>query len=305
MSDIVAVFGRPLQPNPAVAIAEPPVRRADPPGPDHKVQFVVELVGPRSIPASSSTALLSPQWYEALGQPEMYAMAPADRTWQSLTTRTDGSYDSLALAWDLLSVRGQLTSQAANHLYKVAEGFASQIERRAMPLPPPSDVDRMVKGLIEIQEALDIGVEVLIVPKGMEFLERDVWVALADLGFDIGFAGFFELFGPESPLATVIPSGGRDAFSLGAVQHGIRHPGLVVGFNVPTSQNPDQALDAVFRTADHLGSMLHAAAFTDEDLPLDSAAKARLQSYLRDGVQSLRRVGIEPGSRAALKLFGN
>ena len=307
MSEVDAVFGKPLQPNSAVAISSPPARNPEPNGPHHKVQFVVEFVGHRSVPATVAAALHSPQWFQALGSPELFAMSPSDQVWQTLTTRTDGSYDSLALAWDLLSANGQLTGSSANHLLKVAEGFASEIQRRAMPLPPPGDVDRLVKALNEIRDGLDIGVEVLLVPHGQEFLEREVWLALAELGFDIGASGFFEFKGPfdSAPLVTVIPTGGRDSFTLGAVQQGIRHPGLMIGFNVPTSPNPEFALDAVFRTADHLRNKLDATAFTDDDLPLDPSTKARLQSYLQDGIQALHRVGIEPGSRAAFKLFGS
>jgi hypothetical protein len=304
MSDIATVFGRPLQQDPAVAIAIPALHATEPSGPEHRVQFVVELVGPRSIPAASAAQLLSPHWFDSLGKPEIFAMGPSDRAWQTLNPGASGSYDSLALAWDMVSTNGQLTSASANHLFKVAESFGSQIQRRAMPLPPPADIDRTVATLVDIKEGLDIGVEVLIVPQVHEFLERDVWIALSELGFDLAPSGFFELRTPDGiTVLTVTPTGGRVSFTLGQVQQGVRHPGLLIGFNVPTSPAPEFALSALFSTADHICRALQGFAMTDEDQPLN-ASKSQLQSYLGDGIGALKRVGIIPGSRAALKLFG-
>src|SRR5688572_32004658 len=113
MADVTSVFGQTLSRDPRVGLPNPPAPKTERPGPEHKVQFVVELVGPRSCLASSAATLLDPKWFQALGQPHLYSMAPADKDWQTLTARADGSYDSLALAWDMVADRGELTSQAA------------------------------------------------------------------------------------------------------------------------------------------------------------------------------------------------
>lgn len=305
MADVTSVFGQPLSRDPRVALPNPPAPKQDRPGPEHKVQFVVELVGPRSCAASAAAALLDPQWFEALGKPYLYAMAPADRDWQPLTARKDGSYDSIALAWDMVADRGELTSQAAAHLFQVAESFSTHIQRRAMPLPPPADITRYVAALREMRENLDIGVEILMVPRAAEFSEREVWIALAELGFDLKSSGFFEVVpqGATDPLLTVTPSGGASSFALSQVERGHRHPGLIIGFSLPRSTNPTYSLDAAFQTADHLATKLNGAAFSDADQMLGHNTRNELSSNLMAAVRAMVSAGIEPGSRAARMLF--
>ncbi len=306
MADVTTVFGQPLARDPKVALPPPPVRQPERPGPEHKVQFVIELVGPRSCPAAAVAALLDPRWHQALGQPQLFAMSPADKDWQPLIARTDGSYDSVALAWDLVTDQGELTSQAAAHLFQVAESFATHLQRRAMPLPPPADVNRHVSILKEIQENLDIGVEILMVPKGPEFPEREVWIALAELGFDLKPSGFFEIVDAATgdPYVEVTPTGGASSFALSSVQAEVRHPGLLIGFSLPLSPNPAYSLDAAYRTADHLGQRLNAAPFADGDQLLGHTVRNELSSNLMAAVRSMVGAGIEPGSRAAKRLFG-
>src|SRR5690349_1319330 len=96
------------------------------PAPARKVQFVVELVGPRTVPAAQAGELLHPNWRAALGQPELWAMRPADAAWQPLRALTQGSYDSIALAWDMVTPQGDLSAASAIHLAGVAEQFANK-----------------------------------------------------------------------------------------------------------------------------------------------------------------------------------
>lgn len=305
MSDVGSVFGQPLARDPRVVLTSPPALALDRPGPQHKTQFVIEFVGTRSCPASSIAALLDPRWYQALGQPYLFVMSPADRDWQPLTNRVDGSYDSIALAWDLVANQGELTSQAAAHLFQVAESYAANIQRRAMPLPPPADVNKHVAGLKEIQDNLDIGVEILLVPKGSEFAEREVWIALSELGFDLNADGFFQVAHVSgTPCLEVTPSGGASSFALSSVERGVRHPGLIIGFSVPLSPDPTYSLDAAFRTADHLCNRLNAAAFSDGDQLLGPRVKNELSSNLMAAVRTLTSAGIRPGSKSAQVLFG-
>jgi len=287
-----------------VALPAPPKSERDQVGPQHKVQFVIEFVGPRSVPASAAKALVQPQWHQALGRPDAFAMVPADQVWRPLTDADHGSYDSLALAWSFVSTSGALSSRTAAHLLQVAESFGSHIQRRAMPLPPPADVDRMVAGLRDIQEGLDIGVEILIVPRNSEFPENAVWEALAHLGFDLNQDGYFAIADDQGrSLLEVTPMGGASQFSLSAAQGGIRHSGLLLGFSVPLSPDPDYSLDAATRTADYLGERLNAAAFSADEQPLGPALRHELRMNLQSAVASLKTVGIMPGSQVARILF--
>ena len=190
MQDVQSIFGAPLGPDPAIALRPPSLLPAAKPGPLHKVQFVVELVGPRSVAAAAVANLLSPQWYEALGRPEAFAMAPADTQWRVLTASTAGSYDSVALAWDIVSPRGELSSTAPQHLLQVAEQFATQIQRRAMSLPVPGDVDRIRRQLMEYRDNLDVGFGMTVLTHA-GIAERDVWLTCSRLGLDLGQADVF------------------------------------------------------------------------------------------------------------------
>lgn len=304
--DSAAIFGQELKRDPAVAI--PPLIGAKPPpiGPEHKVQFVIEFVGPRSLPAHSALALLEKDWTQALGHPEVFAMAPADDRWQNLDGSFSGSIDSLALAWDVVANHGELTSQACAHLLQVAESFGTQIQRRALPLPPPPDINRMAATLREIKENLDIGVEIMLIPRGPEFTEREVWIAAAALGMEYSQEGFFELKGPsqETPLLTLTPMGGMPSFSLASVQSRTTHPGLMLGFSVPLSPDPVFSGECALRVGSYLEQNLGGVLFNDADQTLGPNARSELKSNLLAAVRALSSAGVEPGSRAAIKLFG-
>lgn len=302
--DLAALFGQPLQRDPKIALTPPVVRPAKL-GPEHKVQFVIELVGPRSIPTQAASSILTDQWYQALGQPEIYSMSPADNEWRTFVGANSGSLDSLALAWDILSEKGELNSQAGAHLLRVAESFGAQVQRRAMPLPPPADINRMANALREFRDALDIGVELMLIPKGPSFSEKDIWIAAAGLGFDLGSSGCFEfkVAGIEEPLLSLTPLGGASTFSLSAVERGEHHVGLMLGFSLPRSAHAAYSLDAAFRSADYLSSYLGAMVFNDADQPLCLGTRHELSSNLDAAVRTMAGTGIEAGSAAALKLF--
>jgi hypothetical protein len=304
--DSAAIFGKELKRDPAVAISTPRGAKSISLGPEHKVQFVIEFVGQRSFPATTALPLLEAEWSQALGNPEIFAMAPADESWRKLDLSFDGSIDSLALAWDVVSDRGELTSQACAHLLQVAESFGTQIQRRALPLPPPADISRMAAGLNELKDNLDIGVELMLVPRGRDFPERDVWIAAAALGLEYSQDGFFEIKGPtaETPYLTLTPMGGMPSFSLGSVQSGVSHPGLMLGFSVPLSPDPAYSLDAALQSGNHLAQSLEGVLFNDADQILGPSAKADLKSNLLAAIRALSGVGIEPGSQSAIKLFG-
>ena len=84
-------------------------------------------------------------------------MRASDLSWHPLTQSQDGSYDSLAIAWDLITPSGNITPASAKTLLRVAEDFGPYISRRAMPMPPPPDVAQVVRGLQATKDALDVG----------------------------------------------------------------------------------------------------------------------------------------------------
>jgi hypothetical protein len=299
-------FGVPLERDPGIALQPLDLRVMPKSGPLHKVQFVIEFVGPRSMPANIVAQLLTAQWYEALGRPNLFAMRPADLQWQPLTDAADGSYDSLALSWDFISPQGQITGTSAKHLMQFAERFGPHIQRRPMPLPPPNEVDRTVRELIKAQEALDIGFSLLVVPRQGAFAEKDVWVECARLGLDFAPGGSFDwrLPGHPYPLLSVHPAGDEDSFSLANVQAGVSHPGLTVGFSLPLCIAPAQALEGCIYVAEHFAMDLDGQVYDPDERPLNDREKGRLRSGIKQALAMFSQLGITTGSPEAQKLFG-
>ncbi len=298
-------FDPPLGPDPAIALI-PPIVPSPAPGPAHRAQYVIELVGPRSAPASAAAQLLSQNWFAALGQPELYVMSPADQQWRAMTPQTGGSYDSIALCWDLTTSHGSLSRQSAESLLRNAEQFASAIGRRAMPLPTPQDVDKVVKLLAKTREQLDIGAALVVIPRAEFVPERQIWRICARLGLEFSPTGSFDWKSPNhpSPLFSVTPIGQVESFSLAAVNRNDVHEGLTIGFSVPLCPAPMAALDGAIHCAEVIAGEIQAAVFDDTSRPLTSKLKDELRRDLQAGVQMLEAAGLKPGSSAALKVFG-
>ncbi len=294
-----------LRPDPAVALAAPVVDAVQP-GPVHRAQFVIEFVGPRSIPAASASQLLNAQWNQVLGQPEIFAMAPADTQWRPMSASNQGSYDSLAVCWDVLSAKGKLSPATGQHLFQVCEQFATQIQRRSMPLPPPNELDKTANTLSRIRENLDIGVSLVVVPRSGGLSEGDLWVQCSRLGLQFGPAGAFEWRSPQHPmpLFEVTPIGQVDSFSLGSVQRSAVHEGITIGFNVPLCAAPLAAIDGALHAADVISQALGAATFDQDARPLNDKTRDEMRRNMQQAVSVLEEVGIKPGSAAAIKLFG-
>jgi hypothetical protein len=300
------LFGVPLSRDPAIALQPLQLDVNPKQGPLHKVQFVIEFVGPRSMSAATVAMLLNADWYSALGQPDIFAMRPSDLHWQRLTPAVDGSYDSLALAWDFISGKGQISTSSARHLLSFAEKFGPHINRRAMPLPPPPDVDNAVRELRKAQDSLDVGFAIHILADRDGFDERALWIECARLGLDFAPGGTFDYRTPKHPypLLSVSPMGTTDAFSLGNVQRGMKHQGATVGFSVPLNIAPAQSLEASFYIAEHIAHQFGGRALDQDSRPLSDRTKHELRDTLRAALSLYAEIGITTGSSEALKLFG-
>lgn len=304
-SGLPDLFGQPLRADPEVALQ--PLRLDTPmkSGPLHKIQFVIEFVGQRSVIAANAAQLLAPDWYQALGKPQLHCMRPADLQWKPLTNSPDGSYDSLAMTWDMLAKTGTFSSGSAGHLFSLAETFAPYIQRRAMAMPIPSEVDIAVRALVEARRVLDIGFELSVMSNRAAFLERDLWIECAKLGLEFSPTGSFDwvLPGHPHPLFSVTPIGHTDAFSLANVQLGVTHVGVTVGFSLPLNFSPAQAIEGCFYAAEHIAGALGGRILDDANRELTDAIKNELRQGLKDGLGLFARKGMTTGSAEAIALF--
>lgn len=293
-------------PDPAVALRPIPIdEHAEQTGPLHRVQYVIELVGPRTAPSASIKPLLDRQWQDTLGRPQVYVMAAADKFWRKLDASDPaGAYDSIALAWDLFSDSGALSQSSAMHLLKNAEHLAGQLNRIAMALPVPGDVDPLVKSLNQIRDSLDIGVNLTVVFRS-GVTEEAVWKACSALGLQYGSTGDFEwrIPGWPLPLLAVSPLREGSSFSLGSMQKGVLHDGLIIGFSVPLSPAPMEALSATFHVAETIAARLGGTVLDENDESLNERSKACDKDNLQQALGAFERVQIRTGSLEARKLF--
>lgn len=299
-------FQKQLAADPAIALRPPAPTQKPKAGPLHRLQFVIEFVGPRTTPAAAAAALLDPQWYAALGQPQLWTMSAADNAWQPMTNSTAGSYDSIAATWDLVSAKGALSPTTARHLFQTAEQIATHLNRRAIPLPHPNDVAAAVAELKAIEENFDAGFSLVVAPRSGSVSETDLWIWCAKLGLTFGSTGTFDwiISGIEQPLLSLSPLGGDETFSLGNAQSGTPRAGALMGFNVPTCPNPAAALEGLFSAAAYLANQMPGDAFDDSDQPLSEASKSNFRQALGQVQQAMEKAGIAPGSTEALRLFG-
>ena len=260
------------------------------PAPTRTVQFVIELVGPRSVPASQAAELLRPDWRAALGQPELWAMRPADTAWQPLRAQTHGSYDSIALAWDLVTPQGDLSPASATHLVGVAERFANAIGRRAIPLTAPGDLPQEARRLKQAGEALDAGLSVLMVsprPVAVSEFGRELEaMGLTPANEEWGWFGE----GHPEPLFAATP------FEASVTD------GLTLGFRLARCPDPIVAIEGLLNVVDAL-SRSGLAAFDEDRRPLTAATREALRQGIRAGTEALASIGLAPGSWPALKVF--
>lgn len=270
-------------------------------GPIYTTEFVIEWVGPKSVPASAACQLLDPRWKAALGEPTYWSMAPGNAQWQPLSGRSDGSYDSLAASWSVITPRGQLSSTAADHLLSVASQVGATIERKAMPMPVPADLTAKAAALVEAKDALDIGFSMAVAAPSGAWIEQEMWQTFKSIGLDLAPNGCFvwRAEGWPEPLVEVSPLGGAQGFSLAQAQAGTTHPGVLIGFSVPTNPDPMQSLDAAIRIAESLGGHI----FDEDDRPWTAASGPTYRGHLTEAVKALTQAGFAPGSRAARELF--
>ncbi len=249
--------------------------------------------------------LLTPQWYGPLGQPTVFAMRAMDLAWQRLQPTPDGSYDSLALAWDYISPQGELSEAAAKNLLRVAEEFGPYISRRAMPMPPPPDLPSVVRNLRVTRDALDAGFALSVVSNQNGFSERDLWIECARLGLEFHGGGFdWRTKAHPYPLLTVTPFGETDTFSLSGVHAGVAHPGVTIGFHLPMSVAPTQGLEGCFRVAAHVARILNGTILDENDRPLSDSTRQHLRHELRSALAMFSQAGMTTGSPEALRIFG-
>lgn len=262
---------------------------------------MVELVGPRTVTAAEIAVLNTPAWSLPLGEPKLWVMTGADIAWRRPSAH-DTAYDSVALTWRIVRGEDTLSRTSAEHLATLADQFAAHIQRRAMPLPSPSEIDERVLKLKQLRDGLDVGLSVYLNPIGASFRDEDVAKLARAAGLNWEPSGLYEWRVPGWPLPLLGLGSAEGPFSAKPLQQ--IHSGLDIGFHVPSSPAAPMVLERVFELADNLAELLRGTVTDEEDRPLDAKARMRWRAELEAAITALERVKFPPGSPATLALFG-
>lgn len=306
--DAQAVFGRPLRPDPTVALTQAGWRMPRPDSPlAIGVRYVIELVGDRSVEAGAIRLLLGDDWQRALGKPSVWVMSGSDNAWRLLGPEdVTPHFDSIALTWDIVQGDQALSNASGSHLEKACEDLARAIGRRAVAVPRPEDLEGMARNLCQIRDSLDIGCEFgVVAPAGHGLSEREIWLAAADLGFVYAPTGLFEFRVPNWPLPVLtIQSWGDTArFSLEGAANRASYPAVGVGFSVPLSPDPETAFRCCLAAVRHLAEKAGGTVVDEDENPLTDKARLRMEEGLFAGLSALQKAGVPAGSHAARALF--
>jgi hypothetical protein len=232
-------------------------------------------------------------------------MTPSDNQWRALTSTTDGSYDSLAASWNLLSPAGPLSSTAASHLLDVANQIGTTLNRRAASMPPPNDVTAAAANLLDARDALEIGFSLSVAAESGGWLESEIWNLAGRLGLDLMPDGAFgwRASGHSFPLLELSPLGEKAGFSLGQAQSAITHPAVQIGFLVPLNPFPTEAFEQSVRIAKLFADELAGTIYDDEDRAWSQATYEQYRRNLELAIGALDQAGFPPGSASAIALF--
>lgn len=272
-------------------------------GPYHKVQYVIEIVGPSLIPAATAHHFLERRARASLGTPEIYVMTPGQKRWAALWSGDQSpAYDSLAFAWDLVSSRGPLRAEAASELMRRVEEVARAIQRRAIPLRTPEECAAAAENLLNVKESLDIGMDASIEPAVDTYHALDVIRAAYVLGFTLKDSGLLEWRqqGWPEALLTMYPLGAAEEFDPK------KHPeisGIGIGFSVPCNPSPQEALERLFEAASKMQNAIGGRLRDEDGIEIDDPRKRAIFDALEGSLNAFQGIGLTPGSAEALRLF--
>ncbi len=301
-SELFKAIGRELYPDPSRTLKPVTLPTYKPDiGPYHKVQYVIELVGQQTIPANHAKSLLETKVKSGLGNPEIYVTIPGQSRWMALWTGDDSiGYDSLAFAWDLVSEKGNLSTENASELWKRCEQIANPLNRRAIPMPPSDQVDFAVSNLLQIKSSFDIGIDLIIDAPHQVPINTAIAVETAyAIGYRLTSSGFLEwkqLGWPES-LLTILPIEGDDLPIGGGLS------GLAIGFSFAISPNPKGVLERLFESANAIANATQSKVIDADGRLLSNDIENEMRRNLESAIDSYESAGFTPGTPESLRLF--
>ncbi len=201
----------------------------------------------------------------------------------------------------LRSHRQSVNSVRAYTAVSTAERFAATLQRRALPMPPPVDVDAAARSIADIAANLDIGVGLGVI-FSQQPVEEAIWRTAVELGLSLDSAGEFVWGDP--PQLSVLPLNDPTQFTLGGVRSCRTHEGLSIGFSAPQVIAPLESLRAALKVADEFAGRFRGLVIDDDGNQMTPALRSQYESNIQLAIRAFDSAGLEPGSSEAMRLFG-
>lgn len=282
--------------------------------PNPQVEWIVhvDFAGDPVLDRSDLLKVLSPEWAEGSGTPQLFGYSSEDERWTYL--RAGGvpeTFTKLRFSWQLYDTLSEPPiAMTALNLRRFAESVGktcqqfgnASVKREASP----EDGEKRAAMLGELAESCDREIVVILQPPpGKTFEGRDIWDVMLCLGLPWGDMDIFH-WPNESEAGhdtffsvwTSTPPGHFFPESIAASQ--VHAEDLVFGYSLPRSADPA----AVFI------EMVKAARYTQKRLGgdlLDTSGEALNEAETLAVIEAiserLKKAGFSPGSNAALFLF--
>jgi hypothetical protein len=265
---------------------------------DSVIDFVVEVVTPRPLPANAVAETVAK--IAAQGQPAVaYAF---DGGWTALSDGREPATGQLALAFQLASRRGPATIDALRSVAALATTLAGSGEGQAR-VPPVDAAAAAAQTLDRFCIDVDIAVGLNVVARaGASFPGRKIQQALAKAGLTGDEQLQFVLRdGAGKVLFNLVNQDGA-AFRAVAMQDAVSR-GLTLLLDVPRVADGVKVLDQMATVARQLAVDLGGTLVDDNRVALSEAGLERIRSQLRTVYAKMDARGIPAGSVRALRLF--
>jgi cell division protein ZipA len=280
--------------------------------PPEATAFVVDLRGALPLAAERVREAFTPEVRARLGHPAVWVRPQGRDRWALLDSAADTDaarrFEGVALAWDLsgmLSEGVELARELGALAAGASEG-AARLGRIASPRDTPEQAAERAARLLDLRARFGRSVELRLMPTGRPFPARQVWRAAYALGLEWGDLDLFHWRDPLPPrrrLFTLSAVGLPGYFLPERAAHGEGVHGVALGFDLPYSPDPVGVFDRAAVALTYLRQALGGRATSRDGRDLDADALADERDALTDAVAEMNRLGLAPGSAAALRLF--
>jgi len=281
--------------------------------PEEQVSWVVTVswAEPQRLHAKSIEEPLGAAWHEDAGAPILFGQNVETGRWSYARSGDDAeAVSDLKFAWSYYAAwrDAELAGEEEfqRRLAVLREGLAPWGACTLTPSVSPAEAAHRAQELRAIHGRLDKeALIVLLAPEGETFDGEVIWDVMLCLGLTWGDMDVFHWTntgqsGDDSHFAvwTSTPPGYFFPELIAAGQ--VHTDDLAFGFRIPRCYHTEAVYTGMYRAAEYAQQRLGGTLVNIDGEPLDFEAEL---AKVRQTVQELKAVGLEPGSGAVMQLF--